>query len=65
MTLKMIVVTTLMRMRRCAVASTENVQRVSLGVQTTSASPVVGVVTMIMTVVISLMKKTVEITNAG
>lgn len=65
MTLKMTAVTTLMKMRRCAVVSTGIVLRVSLGVKTTSASPVAGVVTTTMTVGTSLMKKIVEITNVG
>lgn len=64
-TLRMTVVTVLMRMRRCVVASTGSAQRASLGVETASASPVVGVVTMIMIVGISLMKKIVGIISAG
>lgn len=65
MILKMTVVTILMRMRKCVVASTESVQRVSLGVETASVYPVGGAVTMTMTVGTSLMKKTVGIINAG
>lgn len=63
--LKTTVVTILMRMRKCVVASTGSVQRVSLGVETTSAYLADGVVTMIMTVGTSLMKKTAGIINAG
>lgn len=64
-TSRMTVVTTLMKMKRRVVPNIENVLRVSLGVVITSVSPVDGAVTMIMTVVINLMKKTVVNINAG
>lgn len=65
MTLRMTVVTTQMKMKRCVVANTENALKVSLGVAITNASPVDGAVTMIMTAVINLMKKAVVNINAG
>ena len=64
-TLKMTVVTTLMKKKVCAAPSIENVLRVNSGVGITNASPVGGAVIMIMTVVINLMKKTVVNINAG
>lgn len=63
--LRMTAVTTLMREKKCVVASTGSVQRASLGVKTASVSLIVGVATMIMIVGTSLTKKTVGIINVG
>lgn len=65
MTLKMTVEITLMKMKKCVAASIDNVLRVNSAVTTTNVSRTVGAVITIMTVVISLMKKTAENINAG